>query len=455
MSLARRGGALPRCPGGRGGMATRAPGLRGAADPAQRHPQASIARAHGATRRAVRPRANRSPAPAQDREAQQAQRTSRRAVASACKTQREHWASEHAPGLAAVRGICRRRARRADPSQRAQRVDGRLHAHHARQRRRRVGELDNPSAGTTPVLRIRWNRTPTCASPSSTCAAVAGRTMHPPSRRHALRVAAPVGAMQVGRGLRIATTDAALEVLRAWRACSTSAGAVAYVVEGRARAGGRGLPDRSPGTRDATSSACAAASRPTAARNWSRWPRMRRRLSRVPYSPSTASAVRAPVAVVTAPTLRADGSVLTRPASMPHRACCCNCCEADAPRVPDRPTPADDQPHCGCFGSRSRASHWWMMWRGVVLHGLLTAAVRAALQRPLASRWTRPRPAPARRCWRAASASLADGGDRHPPAGRHRRGNRKRLFAALRRRPEVLLWDNVREPLGCAALVSF
>lgn len=32
---------------------------------------------------------------------------------------------------------------------------------------------------------------------------------------------------------------------------------------------------------------------------------------------------------------------------------------------------------------------------------------------------------------------------------------RKRLFAALREGARVLLWDNVREPLGCAALDSF
>jgi hypothetical protein len=77
---------------------------------------------------------------------------------------------------------------------------------------------------------------------------------------------------------------------------------------------------------------------------------------------------------------------------------------------------------------------------GVVLHGVLTAAVRAAL--PTAPGIGLDAPAAGTGKTLLASADTDE-------------QTRKRLFAALRDSTRVLVWDNVREPLGCTSLDAF
>lgn len=398
--------------------------------------------------------------PAQDREAQQAQRASRRAVASACKTQREHWASEHAPGLAAVRGI---------PAEDARAVLIRASEHSVL-----MGDFTLTTQGGAAVSvgelldsPERWHNArfadPLEPDADLRVAVVNLRSGGRPylyTHRHGgmrFELRRQSARVQVGRGLRIATTDAALEVLRArGELFDFGEGAVAYVAEGRARPVGadwltdhlgrvcdffsvrsRKSPDGGEELVEVAEDAPPAVARAVLAKHGERG------FGRL-------------VAVVTAPTLRADGSVLDAP-GFDAASGLLYCCEADAPRVPDRPTPAD---------ALAALRLLWQPFarfplvddvaRGVVLHGLLTAAVRAALPTAPGIALDAPAAGTGKTLLARCIGILADGGDPAilPPADTDEE-TRKRLFAALRDGARVLLWDNVREPLGCAALDSF
>lgn len=398
--------------------------------------------------------------PGAEREAKQAKQASRRSIAPACKAQRETWAAERAPALAGARGI---------PADDARAVLIRASEHNVLMGDFMLTGSDGKAVSVGEVLDDpeRWHNArfadPLEPDADRRVAVVNLRSGGRPylyTHRHGgmrFELRRQSARVQVGRGLRIATTDAVLEVLRArGELFDFGEGAVAYVAEGRARpVGADWLTDHLGRVCD--------------------FYRMRSRkaadggeeLTEVAEDapPTVARAVLAKhgergfgrlVAVVTAPTLRADGSVLDVP-GFDAASGLLYYAEADAPRVPSAPTPAD----------ALAALH--LLWepfagfplvddvaRAVVLQALLTAAIRAALPTAPGIALDAPAAGTGKTLLARCIGILADGGEPAilPPADDDAE-TRKRLFAALRDGARVLLWDNVREPLGCAALDAF
>lgn len=160
--------------------------------------------------------------------------------------------------------------------------------------------------------------------------------------------------------------------------------------------------------------------------------------------------------VVTAPTLRLDGSVLDRPGYDEGTGLLYVCNQPEHIRVSTNPNPAELE----------RAQH--NLWRpfaafpfdgavsrGVLLAGLLTAAVRRVL--PTAPGFAFDAPtAGSGKTKLAVSLSILAGGEGtvHAPANSDEEA-RKALFACLRGGEPVIIWDNVTNYLDGAALNAF
>lgn len=388
-------------------------------------------------------------------------RESREAVKPQCKLQRETWAAERAPTLAKARGITAEKAR--DVLTRASEhavLMGDFLLTAADGGQVSVGDvLDHPDRWhnarfADPLDPDEDRRVAVVNLKSGTRPALYSHR-HGGIRFELLRQSARV---QVGKGLRIATTDAVLQVMRdRGELFDFGEGAVAYVAAGRARPvspdwltdhmgrvcdfytvrarkgadGGEELVERAE---DAPS----AVARAVLAKHGER-------------------GFKTLVAVVTAPTLRADGSVLDVPGHDADSGLLYFSDEPNPPRVPVNPTPAD---------ALAALRFLWRPFaqfpmvddvaRGVVLHGLLTAAIRAALPTAPGIALDAPAAGTGKTLLARCIGILATGTDPAvlPPADTDEE-TRKRLFAALREGARVLLWDNVREPLGCAALDSF
>jgi hypothetical protein len=260
--------------------------------------------------------------------------------------------------------------------------------------------------------------------------------------------------VQTGKGLRIATTDAVLQVLRErGELFDFGEGAVAYVAGGRARTVNNDwLTDHmgrvcdfysvktlpSGGTVEVADDAPVMVARAMLAKHGERG------FARL-------------VAVTTAPTLRTDGSVLDQPGHDPDSGLLYYSEDPNPPRVPEHPTP-DEAMEALRFLWRPFAGFPLVddVARSVVLHGLLTAAIRAALPTAPGIALDAPAAGTGKTLLARCFGILATGDDPAvlPPADTDEE-TRKRLLAALREGARVLLWDNVREPLGCAALDSF
>ena len=93
---------------------------------------------------------------------------------------------------------------------------------------------------------------------------------------------------------------------------------------------------------------------------------------------------------------------------------------------------------------------------GVVLHGLLSAALRASLPTTPGVGFDAPAAGSGKTLLARCIGILATGCEPSilPPADTDEE-TRKRLFAVLREGQRVVLWDNVREPLGSASLDAF
>lgn len=379
----------------------------------------------------------------------------------ACAQQRASWAAERAPGLAEARGIAVEKARAvlvrasehavlmgdfiltaADGS----RVSvGDVLDHPDRWHNARFADpLDPDHDHRVAVVNLKSGTRPSLYS-----------HRHGGIRFELLRQSARV---QVGKGLRIATTDAVLQVMRdRGELFDFGEGAVAYVATGRARPvspdwltdhmgrvcefytlRSRKTPDGAQELVEQADDAPTAVARAVLAKHGER-------------------GFKTLVAVVTAPTLRADGSVLDVPGHDADSGLLYFSDDPHPPRVPVNPTPAD---------ALAALRFLWEPFaqfplvddvaRGVVLHGLLTAAIRAALPTAPGIALDAPAAGTGKTLLARCIGILATGADPAvlPPADTDEE-TRKRLFAALREGARVLLWDNVREPLGCAALDSF
>ena len=399
-------------------------------------------------------------AAAADKIVSKLKRESRDAIKTQCKVQREKWATDRAPALARARSITVEKARELliRASEHAVLMgDFMLTAADGAQVS--VGDvLDHPD---------RWHNArfadPLAPDDDHRVAVVNLKSGTRPalfSHRHGgvhfelLRQSARV---QVGRGLRISTTDAVLQVLRdRGELFDFGQGAVAYVATGRAR------PVSPDWLMDHMGRVCEFYAVRT--RKVDGVEELVEQADDAP--PVVARAVLAKhgergfkslVAVVTAPTLRADGSVLDVPGHDADSGLLYFSDDPNPPRVPLNPTPAD---------ALEALRFLWRPFakfplvddvaRGVVLHGLLTAAVRAALPTAPGIALDAPAAGTGKTLLARCVGILATGTEPAvlPPADDDAE-TRKRLFAALREGARVLLWDNVRELLGCAALDAF
>jgi hypothetical protein len=394
---------------------------------------------------------------ADEKNAYKRKRESRDAIKPQCKLQREVWVDQHAPDLALARAI---------PEEKARAVLARASEHSVLMGDFILTATDGTQVAVGEVLdhADRWHNTrfadPLDPDHDRRVAVVNLRSGTRPflfSHRHGgirFELRRQSARIQVGTGLRIATTDAVLQVLRdRGELFDFGEGAVAYVAAGRARPVSQDWLTDHIGrscefysvkvtpegeVKETTQDAPGAVARAVLAKHGER-------------------GFKTLVAVVTAPTLRADGSVLDVPGHDAESGLLYFSDDPNPPRVPVNPTPAD---------ALAALRFLWRPFaqfplvddvaRGVVLHGLLTAAIRAALPTAPGIALDAPAAGTGKTLLARCIGILATGTEPAvlPPADDDPE-TRKRLFAALREGARVLLWDNVREPLGCAALDAF
>ena len=162
------------------------------------------------------------------------------------------------------------------------------------------------------------------------------------------------------------------------------------------------------------------------------------------------------VAVISAPTLRVDGSILDQPGHDKDSGLF-YVAEASAPEVPELPTPED---------ALAALAVLWKPFaefplvddtsRGVVLNAILTAALRASLPTALGIGLDAPAAGTGKTLLAQCFGVIATGivPPMLPPTANDEE-MRKRLFSLLLAGVRVIVWDNVREPLGGAALDAF
>ena len=399
--------------------------------------------------------------PADDKDAAKRRRDSKDAIKPQCKKQREAWAEERAPVLAKARSITVEKARD---------VLIRASEHGVLMGDFMLTAADGASISVGDVLDHpdRWHNArfadPLDPDQDRRVAVVNLKSGTRPalfSHRHGgvrFELLRQSSRVQVGKGLRVASTDAVLQVMRdRGELFDFGEGAVAYVATGRARPVtqdwltdhmGRVCEFYTVKTRkgadggeelvEVADDAPLPVARAILAKHGER------RFKKL-------------VAVVTAPTLRADGSVLDVPGHDAESGLLYYSDDPNPPKVPASPTPAE---------ALAALRFLWKPFakfplvddvaRGVVLHGMLTAAVRAALPTAPGIALDAPAAGTGKTLLARCIGILATGAEPAvlPPADDDAE-TRKRLFAALREGARVLLWDNVREPLGCAALDSF
>ena len=163
-------------------------------------------------------------------------------------------------------------------------------------------------------------------------------------------------------------------------------------------------------------------------------------------------------AVISAPTLRADGSILAEAGYDAASRLLFVADSPDLPHIPEAPTPAQ---------VRAALETLWApvalfpyvdaVDRGCILAALLTAAVRGSIPTAPGFALDAPTAGMGKTLLAQAIGALCVGylPPVVPPVNNQDEETRKLLFAALRDGHRVLIWDNVRDPLGNAALDAF
>jgi hypothetical protein len=163
-------------------------------------------------------------------------------------------------------------------------------------------------------------------------------------------------------------------------------------------------------------------------------------------------------AVITAPTLRSDGSLLNEPGYDAGSRLLLSADTPDLPYIPLAPTQDQAVRALGQLWSPFREFPLVdEVDRGVVLAAILTATVRASLPTAPGFGINAPQAGSGKTLLAQAVGALQLGyrPPIFPPTGNADEEARKRLFAALREGANVVLWDNVRDPLGNAAIDAF
>ena len=403
-----------------------------------------------------------STTPSIKKQAQAGLKAARTAVAEKCETARRYWVENKAPALAQRRGIKLAQAKtvleRATVHQVlmgdfeltcsdgqvvtvAQLLDNPHRWHNARF----ADPLDPDADKRVAVARLLNGTRPDLFSHRH-------GGMRYELRRQSARV-------QIGRGMRVDSTDAVLHVLRERSELfDFGTNAIAYVADGKATPVNRDwLVDHAgrvaeffsvkterdddggvTSTREIPEDAPAYIANAIIAKNGGR-------------------NFRKLTAVTTAPTLRPDGSVLDEPGHDAKTGLMYVTTEAYPLSVPSAPTVEQ------ALDALAKVWHPLRLFPfadevavGVTLAAMLSACLRPALPTCPAFGFDAPAAGTGKTLLAKCIAALATGGDVAvlPPTNQEDEC-RKRLFAGLRGGFKVLLWDNVRDPLGNSVIDSF
>lgn len=403
-----------------------------------------------------------SATPSIKKQAQAGLKAARAAVAEKCDTARRNWVADKAPALAQRRGI--KLAQATNVLERAavhQVLMGDYELTCADGQVVNVAQLlDNPH---------RWHNTRFAdpLDPDTDLRVAVARLLNGTrpdlySHRHGgmcYELRRPSARVQLGKGMRIEATDAVLQVLRdRSELFDFGTNAIAFVADGKVTPVSRNwLVDHagrvaefyrvkiecdSDGTVTSTSEIAEDAPAYIAdsiiakhgARNF-------RKLT----------------AVATAPTLRPDGSVLDEPGHDPATGLMYVTAQAYPPAVPTAPTVQQ------ALDALDKLWHPIRLFPfadevavGVTLSSMLSACLRPALPTCPGFGFDAPAAGTGKTLLAKCIGALATGGDVAvlPPTNEEEEC-RKRLFAALRGGSKVLLWDNVRDPLGNSVIDSF
>ena len=390
-------------------------------------------------------------------------KAARASVKEQCEAQRDIWVTANAPALAAERNITEEQARAVLSRASERRVlMGNFMLTAQDGERVSVGEvLDNvdkwhnkkfadPLGDYPNDRRIATANLKSGMRPVMWCYGHGGQTFE--LSRQSARV-------QVGDGHTIEATDATISVLRdRGDLFDFGESAIAYVADGRAR----------PVTRDWLLDHMGRAVDYFVAKPVVDEEGKTVRFEERPRDPPSriASAImarngqrnfRTLTSVVNAPTLRGDGSLLDTPGYDEASGTLYFSQEEPPYRIQD-PVPPE-------FAVKA-LRHLWQPFanfpfvddiaRGVFLQSLITACLRGSLPSAPGTAFDAPAAGTGKTLLARCIGALATGEDPPllPPADTDEE-TRKRLFAALRDGSRVLIWDNVREPLGCASLDTF
>ena len=403
-----------------------------------------------------------SATPSIKKQAQAGLKAARAAVVEKCDTARRHWVADKAPALAQSRGI--KLAQATNVLERAAKhqvlmgdfeltcADGQvvnvaqlLDNPHRWHNARFADPLDPDADKRVAVARLLNGTRPDLFSHRH-------GGMRYELRRQSARV-------QLGRGMRVDSTDAVLQVLRdRSELFDFGTNAIAFVADGKATPvsrdwlvdhAGRVAEFYSVKTeRDDDGNVTSTREIPEDAPTY---------IANAIIAKHGSRNFRKLTAVTTAPTLRPDGSVLDEPGHDPATGLMYVTTEAYPLAVPSAPTVEQ------ALDALAKLWHPIRLFPfadevavGVTLAAMLAACLRPALPTCPATGLDAPAAGTGKTLLAKCIGALATGGDVAvlPPTNDEDEC-RKRLFAALRGGSKVLLWDNVREPLGNSVIDSF
>ena len=403
-----------------------------------------------------------SATPSIQKQAQAGLKAARAAVAEKCDTARRLWVADKAPALAQRRGI--KLAQATNVLERAavhQVLMGDFELTCSDGQVVNVAQLlDNPN---------RWHNTRFAdpLDPDTDLRVAVARLLNGTrpdlfSHRHGgmrYELRRQSARVQIGRGMRMDSTDAVLQVLRdRSELFDFGTNAIAFVADGKATPVSRDwLVDHAgrvaefysvktnrdddgnvTSTREISEDAPTAIANAILAKHGSR-------------------NFRKLTAVTTAPTLRPDGSVFDEPGHDLATGLMYVTTESYPLQIPTAPN-ADQ-----ALDALAKLWHPIRLFPfadevaiGVTLAAMLAACLRPALPTCPAFGFDAPSAGTGKTLLAKCIGALATGGDVAvlPPTNEEDEC-RKRLFAALRGGSKVLLWDNVRDPLGNSVIDSF
>ena len=403
-----------------------------------------------------------SATPSIKKQAQAGLKAARAAVSEKCETARRNWVADKAPALAQRRGIKLAQATNVLERAVVHQVlmgdfeltcsDGQvvnvaqlLDDPHRWHNTRFADPLDPDADKRVAVARLLNGTRPDLFSHRH-------GGMRYELRRQSARV-------QLGRGMRVDSTDAVLQVLRdRSELFDFGTNAIAFVADGKATPvsrdwlvdhAGRVAEFYSVKTeRDDDGNVTSTREIPEDAPTY---------IANAIIAKHGSRNFRKLTAVTTAPTLRPDGSALDEPGHDAATGLMYVTTEAYPLAVPSAPTVEQ------ALDALAKLWHPIRLFPfadevaiGVTLAAMLAACLRPALPTCPATGFDAPAAGTGKTLLAKCIGALATGGDVAvlPPTNEEEEC-RKRLFAALRGGSKVLLWDNVREPLGNSVIDSF